>query len=75
LIGVAAAVQYAVFPVWFGISLVLGFPPADVTRERLVTLAINIVTIAAAAAAAYALVGMRREEVRRFIHSKFWRNG
>ena len=75
LIGVAAAVQYAVFPVWFGISLVLGFPPANVTRERLLTLGINIVTIAAGGAAAYALVGMRREEVRRFIHSKFWRNG
>jgi hypothetical protein len=55
LIGVAAAVQYSIFPVWFGIALVRGFPPADVVRERLATFAINLVTIAVAAALAYAV--------------------
>jgi hypothetical protein len=66
LIGVAAAVQYSVFPVWFGICLVRGFPDASVTGERIGTFAVNVATIAAMAAAVYAWAGMRRGEVRRF---------
>jgi len=66
LIGVAAAVQYAVFPVWFGTCIVLGFPEGAVIAERVGTFAINIVTIAGAAAFVYALIGMRKEEVGRF---------
>jgi hypothetical protein len=73
LIGVAAAVQYAVFPVWFGIALVIGFPDAATIRQRLLTLAINIATIAGIAAVAYALLGMKREDVHRFVKSRFWR--
>jgi uncharacterized protein DUF389 len=73
LIGVAAAVQYAVFPVWFGIALVLGFPDASTAWQRLLTLAINIVTIALVAAAVYGLLGMKREEVHRFVKSRSWR--
>src|SRR3954452_9431082 len=72
LIGVAAAVQYAVFPVWFGIALVLGFPERGITGQRLLTLAINLVTIAGVAALAYAALGMRRSEVQRFVKSRFW---
>jgi hypothetical protein len=72
LIGVAAAVQYAVFPVWFGIALVLGFPDSSTTLQRMLTLAINMVTIAGAAAIAYGLLGMKREEVHRFVKSRFW---
>ncbi len=71
LIGVAAAVQYAVFPVWFGISLVLGFPDRAVTGQRLLDLAINVVTIATIGAAAYGLLDMRRSEVHRFVKSRF----
>ena len=66
LIGVAAAVQYAVFPVWFGIALVRGFPSFSSAAERIGTFAINLVTIAATAAAAYAWTGMRRGELRHF---------
>src|SRR5438034_5894574 len=33
LIGVGAAVQYAAFPVWFGISVVIGFPEPPITRQ------------------------------------------
>jgi hypothetical protein len=73
LIGVAAAVQYAVFPVWFGIALVLGFPDASTTESRLLTLAINIVTIAGIGVVSYSLLGMRREEAHRFVKSRFWR--
>lgn len=65
LIGVAAAVQYSVFPVWFGTCLVLGFPPQPVVGERIATFAVNVATIAVMAGAVYALVGMRREEASR----------
>jgi Domain of unknown function (DUF389) len=72
LIGVAAAVQYAVFPVWFGTALVIGFPDKSITVQRLLTLAINVATIAVAGAAAYGMLGMRRSEVHRFVKSRFW---
>ena len=73
LIGVAAAVQYAVFPVWFGIALVIGFPDRAIVEQRLLTLAINMVTIAVAGVIAYSVLGMRREEAHSFIKSRFWR--
>ena len=73
LIGVGAAVQYAAFPVWFGISVVIGFPEPPITRQRLLTLADNVGTIALVSAAAYGLLGMRRVEVHRFVKSPFWR--
>lgn len=72
LIGVAAAVQYAVFPVWFGIALVFGFPDRSTVWQRLLTLGINGVTIAGTAALSYQLSGMRRQEVHLFVKSRFW---
>lgn len=72
LIGVAAAVQYAVFPVWFGIALVLGFPDRFIVEQRLLTLGINLVTIAGVAVLAVWLVGMGRRDVHRFVKSQFW---
>ena len=66
LIGVAAAVQYSVFPVWLGVCLVRGFPEGPLVAERLGAFGVNIVTIAAMAAGAYAWAGMRREDVRQF---------
>jgi hypothetical protein len=65
LIGVAAAVQYAVFPVWFGISLVCGFPPMPIVLERIESFGINFVTIGVTSVCVYGLIGMRREEVGR----------
>jgi hypothetical protein len=66
LVGVAAAVQYAVFPVWIGVCLVRGFPAPSVVAGRLGAFAINVATISAAAVAVYAWVGMGREEVGRY---------
>jgi len=66
LIGVAAAVQYSVFPIWFGICLVQGFPGASLTGVRIGTFALNVATIAIMAVGAYGWVGVRRDEVRRF---------
>ena len=66
LIGVAAAVQYAIFPVWFGTCVVLGFPESSVVVQRIATFPVNIFTIAGTAAFVYAMAGMRKEEVNRF---------
>ena len=54
LIGVAAAVQLAIFPVWFGAAAVLGLPSRDVLVQRLAVFVINLLTISVGAALAYA---------------------
>jgi uncharacterized membrane protein len=54
LIGVAAAVQLAIFPVWVGAAFVIGMPSHDVLYPRLLSFAINLASIAACAVAAYA---------------------
>jgi Domain of unknown function (DUF389) len=59
LIGVAAAVQLAIFPVWLGAATVLGLPPEDVLWSRLSSFLINFGTISLAAVAAYAALHLR----------------
>lgn len=59
LISVAAAVQFAVFPVWFGLSFVLGLPERRVVMERLLCFGINLVTISGMAAVSYAALQFR----------------
>jgi len=54
LIGVAAAVQLAIFPVWLGAAFVIGIPSHAILHSRLLSFAINITSIAACAVAAYA---------------------
>ena len=56
LIGVAAAVQLAIFPVWLGAALVVGLPPNQIVGERLLTFAINLAAIALSALLAYAVL-------------------
>jgi hypothetical protein len=62
LIGVAAAVQFAIFPVWFGAMLVLGLPGHDVLYPRLWSFGNNLFAISGAALCAYAALhlGKRR---------------
>jgi hypothetical protein len=59
LIGVAAAVQFAIFPVWFGIAAVLGLPAKGILGERLLSFVINLITISVAATIAYALLHIK----------------
>ena len=59
LIGVAAAVQLAIFPAWLGAVTVVGLPSKDVLDERLLSFAINLVTISASALLAYAGLHLR----------------
>jgi hypothetical protein len=60
LIGVAAAVQLAVFPAWLGAAAVIGLPPREILDERLLSFAINLVTIAATAVMSYAALHLGR---------------
>lgn len=60
LIGVAAAVQFAVFPVWFGAAFVLGLPPRDITVARLLSFLLNFLAISGSAMVAYFCLHLRR---------------
>jgi hypothetical protein len=66
IIGVAAAAQSAVFPVWFGVCLTRGFPSSETTVERIATFGINLLTIAVVSGAVYASIGLRPAEVGHF---------
>ncbi len=59
LIGVAAAVQLAIFPVWLGAATVLGLPGEDILWSRLGSFLINLGTISLAAVAAYAALHLQ----------------
>jgi len=67
LIGVAAAVQLAIFPVWFGAATVIGLPAGEVIWSRIGSFFLNVGTIAAAASAyaALHLQGGRSGRLRR----------
>jgi hypothetical protein len=60
LIGVAAAVQLAIFPVWLGAALVLGLPSTGTVISRLLTFFLTLITISGTALLAYALLHFRR---------------
>ena len=61
LIGVAAAVQLAIFPVWLGAASVIGMPAHDVLYSRLLSFVINLTSIAACAVVAYAALHLGGE--------------
>ena len=65
LIGVAAAVQLAIFPTWLGAALlgaalIVGLPAAHILSDRLLSFAINFVTISVTALLAYTALHRRR---------------
>jgi hypothetical protein len=53
LIGVAAAVQLAIFPVWLGAASVIGMPSHQVLYARLLSFVVNLVSIAGCPIVAY----------------------
>lgn len=67
MIGVAAAVQYGIFPVWFGFCLIGGFPNAHIVAVRLGAFAINVGTIALFGLVGYLLLDIKRRDVQGFI--------
>lgn len=68
MIGLAATAQVAILPVWFGISLVFGFPATDngTPSQRALSFFINAATIICAAFVTYALLRMRGDALRGF---------
>lgn len=70
LIGVAAAVQYGIFPVWFGFALVEGFPDQKTTLLRVGTFVINAATITTFALLGYLLLDIKRKDVRAFVRQR-----
>lgn len=66
LIAVAGAAQFASFPVWLGIALVLGFPDVQTTLWRIVTPFVNTVTILFVTLVVYAALRYHRENIRRY---------
>lgn len=70
LIGVAAAVQYGVFPVWFGFCLVKGFPDARTVSLRLTEFLINLVTPMIFGLIGYLLLDIKRKDVRGFVRQR-----
>ena len=59
LIGVAAAVQLAIFPAWLGVAVIAGLPARNVLDQRLLSFAVNFVTICVTALASYAALHLR----------------
>jgi hypothetical protein len=70
LVGVAAAVQFAIFPAWLGAASILGLPSRSILTERVATFVLNVLTIGGAAVIAYVLLGLRRAEFQRFIRPR-----
>jgi hypothetical protein len=60
LIGVAAAVQLAVFPVWLGVAVVLGFPAENVVLDRITSFSVNLLTIAVMAVLSFAMLHLKK---------------
>jgi hypothetical protein len=54
LIGVAVAVQLAIFPVWLGAASVIGMPSHEVLYSRLLSFIVNFISIAGCAVVACA---------------------
>ena len=65
-VAVAGAAQFTGFPVWFGISLILGFPDQQTTIYRIVTPLVNIITIVIVSLVVYFGLRYRRENIRRY---------
>lgn len=68
MIGLAATAQIAIIPVWFGISLVFGFPALDEGKpsQRALSFLINTVAIILTAFITYALARMRGDALKGF---------
>lgn len=60
MIGVAAAVQLSIFPVWLGAAFVLGLPSNTITGQRLLAFVLNLTSITGSALLAYAALHLRR---------------
>lgn len=70
LIGVAAAVQYGIYPAWLGFCLLEGFPDSHVTATRISAFFINVLTITVFGLLGYLLLDIKRRDVRAFVRQR-----
>jgi uncharacterized membrane protein len=70
LIAIAAAAQFAVYPAWFGIMLVFGFPGPDVVTQRIITFLVNIVTMLVVAAIVYFAMRYSGDTLRSYLKTE-----
>jgi hypothetical protein len=66
-VAVAGAAQFTGFPVWLGMSLVLGFPDQQTTFYRLITPLVNTITILIVSLIVYIGLRYRRENMQRYV--------
>jgi hypothetical protein len=66
MIGLAATAQVAIIPVWFGVSVVFGFPQLESTPpgKRALSLLVNVIALVLASMATYAFTGMKAKVLR-----------
>jgi hypothetical protein len=69
IIGLAASAQVAIIPVWFGISVVRGYPVATSSpaSERAITFLVNVAAVIAASLCAFIVLRVRGAGLRQFI--------
>lgn len=70
LVGLAATAHISVYPAWFGLKFVFGFDEGDKWVEHLLTFGINVTSLTVAAAITFAIMRMKGNGIRRFIHQK-----
>ena len=66
MIGLAATAQVAIIPVWFGVSVVFGFPQLESIPpgKRALSLLVNVIALVLASMATYAFMGMKAKVLR-----------
>lgn len=73
MIGLAAGAQIAIVPVWFGVSLILGFSSTTAESEiinRAISFPVVVVTIIIASLTAYVLLGAASRQLKNVNTSK-----
>ncbi len=75
LIGLAAAAQVAVFPAWFGVGIISGFPQDGPPGQRLLSLLLNLLAFLVAAFLTHAALGFRAQPLRKFSSHREQRAG
>lgn len=68
IIGLAASAQVAIIPVWFGISLVMGYPAPgrNAALQRAITFLVNVASVIAATFCTFIMLRVRGKGLRRF---------
>ncbi|MDP4174419.1 MAG: hypothetical protein Q8933_10650 [Bacteroidota bacterium] len=70
MIGLALTSQTTIFPAWFGISLVTGFPEYEKISSDILSHFINMLTIVLSLALTYRFLGMGRKPLKKLLEKR-----